>query len=85
MSDKLINAVEELQVKDPAILKIEEELDNNLSDIGETERSKMKPFRMINDERPTKHMINLERKIEGYCSISHSKPQLYEFRARWNR
>ena len=30
----------------------------------------MKTFRMVNDERPTKHMINLERKMGGYCSIS---------------
>ena len=51
-------------------LEIEGELDNTLADICETERSKIKTFRMINDERPTKHMINLERKIGGYCSVS---------------
>ena len=70
LTDKLSNAIDELQVNDPAILEIEEELDNTFGDICETERSKMKTFRMINDERPTKHMINLERKIGGYCSVS---------------
>ena len=73
LTDKLSNVIDELQVNDPAILEIEEELDNTLADICETERSKMKTFRMINDERPTKHMINLERKIGGYCSVSRIK------------
>ena len=37
--------LEELQVNDPAILEIEEEKDNTLADICETERSKLKTFR----------------------------------------
>ena len=45
-------------------------MDNNLADICETERSKMKTFRMINDKRPTKHMIALEKKIGGGSSVS---------------
>ena len=57
------DAIEELQVNDPAILEIEEEMDNSLADICETERSKLKTFRMLNDERPTKHMIALEKKM----------------------
>ena len=65
LTDKLSDAIEELQVNDPAILEIGEEMDNTHADICETERSKMKTSRMLNNERPTKHMIALEKKMGG--------------------
>ena len=49
---------------------MEEEMDSTFADICDTERGKMKTFRMLNDERPTKHMIALEKKLGGYSSVS---------------
>ena len=54
---------------DPEILRIEEEMDSTIEEICETERGKMKTFRMLND-RPTKHMTELEKKLSGYTSVS---------------
>ena len=68
----LSNTIEELPTNDPAILEIEEEMDGTLSDICKTERGKMQTFRMLQDERPTKHMIALENKLGGYSCLSSS-------------
>ena len=62
--------METFDPNDPEILRIEEEMDSTIEDICETERGKMKTFRMLNDERPTKHMIELEKKLGGYSSVS---------------
>ena len=45
-------------------------MDETHAEIWETERGKIKTFRMLKDERPTKHMIVLEKKMGGYSSIS---------------
>ena len=45
-------------------------MDTTIAEICETERGKMKTFRMLQDERPTRHIIALEKKIGGYTSVS---------------
>ena len=41
-----------------------------IAEIGESKCGKMKTFRMLQDERPTRHMIALEKKLGGYASVS---------------
>ena len=70
LRNELNEAVDTFDANDPEILRIEEEMDSTIEEICETERGKMKTFRMLNDERPTKHMIELEKKLCGYTSVS---------------
>jgi hypothetical protein len=55
--------------EDEKIRKLEERIDNIMKQTCETEREKLKTFRMLQDERPSKNMIELEKKISGYTSI----------------
>ena len=70
LREELNEATENYDANDPQILRIEEEMDRTIEEICETERGKMKNFRMLNDERPTKHMIELEKKLGGYSSVN---------------
>ena len=47
-----------------------DEYNNILQDFCEEEAEKMQTFRLLNDEKPSKAMIDLEKKITGYVSIS---------------
>ena len=48
------------------IIKKDEELGTLLNQVCRQEAEKMAVFRLINDEKPTRAMINLEKKIGGY-------------------
>ena len=48
----------------------DEELESLTNQICQQEAEKMAVFRLINDEKPTRAMINLEKKIGGYCNIN---------------
>ena len=52
------------------ILEKEEELDTVINQVCKQEAEKMSVFRLINDEKPTKAMISLEKKLGGYCNIN---------------
>ena len=52
------------------IIKKDEELGTLLNQVCRQEAEKMAVFRLINDEKPTRAMINLEKKIGGYCNIN---------------
>ena len=52
------------------ILKTEEDLDNITDQVCQQEAEKMAVFRLINDEKPTRAMISLEKKLGGYCNIN---------------
>ena len=52
------------------ILEKEEELDIVINQVCSQEAEKMSVFRLINDEKPTKAMISLEKKLGGYCNIN---------------
>ena len=45
------------------ILKKEEDLDNITNQVCQQEAEKMAVFRLINDEKPTRAMISLEKKL----------------------
>ena len=52
------------------IIEKDEELESLTNQICQQEAEKMAVFRLINDEKPTRAMINLEKKIGGYCNIN---------------
>ena len=52
------------------IIKKDEELGTLLNQVCRQGAEKMAVFRLINDEKPTRAMINLEKKIGGYCNIN---------------
>ena len=52
------------------IIEKDEELESLTSQICQQEAQKMAVFRLINAEKPTKAIINLEKKIGGYCNIN---------------
>ena len=52
------------------ILEKEEELDIVINQVCSQEAEKMSVFRLINDEKPTKAMISLEKKLGGDCNIN---------------
>lgn len=52
------------------ILDKEEELDNLMDQVCRQEAEKMAVFRLVNDEKPTRAMISLEKKLGGYCNIN---------------
>jgi hypothetical protein len=55
--------------EEETIRELEELIDNIMKQTWETEREKLKTFRMLHDERPSNHMIELEKNIGGYTSI----------------
>ena len=52
------------------IMEKEEEFESLTNQVCQQEAEKMAVFRLINDEKPTRAMINLEKKIGGYCNIN---------------
>ena len=67
LSDKLGKARAE-EENEKEILELEQEMDSTLETICLAERAKMKTFSMLQDERPTRHMIQQDKQ---------SKPRLY--------
>ena len=52
------------------IMEIEKNVDEVLETICSQEAQKMETFRLLNDEKASKAMINLEKKITGYSNMS---------------
>ena len=69
LTEELGSARDHEDRNEEEILEIEEQIDNILEDICNTEKAKMKTFRMLYDEKPTKQMLSLEKKLCGYTSI----------------
>ena len=44
-------------------------MDNALEEIFTVEKAKMKTFRILYDEKPTRQMLSLEKKLCGYSNI----------------
>ena len=51
-------------------MEIENEVDEVLSSICDQESQKMETFRLLHDEKASKAMISLEKKITGYSNMT---------------
>ena len=62
LTEELGNARDHEDPNDDEIREIEEQINNLLEDICDTEKAKMKTYRMLYDEKPTRQMLSLEKK-----------------------
>ena len=69
LTEELGSARDHEDPNDKEILDIEEQLDNLLENVCNAEKAKMKTYRMLYDEKPTRQMLSLEKKLCGYTSI----------------
>ena len=58
------------ETTDNEIMEIEKNVEEVLDTICSQEAQKMETFRLLNDERASKAMINLEKKITGYSNMT---------------
>ena len=70
ISNKLNEKRNNPDITDAEILEIETEADFILETICNQEAQKMETFRLLHDEKASKAMISLEKKITGYSSMA---------------
>ena len=88
LTEELGNARDHEDPNDEEIREIEEQINNLLEDICDTEKAKMKTYRMLYDEKPTRQMLSLEKKavwIYKHWENQQTKPKLHPTGKRGSR